>query len=172
VKSIIRALRRGSLAVLLFSIATPLRADTEAQRHTLAGLQSVHLQFTLRGDDLPSFGLDEVTLRPEIEARLAAAGLTLVDAEGSRHVAGVPWLFLDISTMKTDDTKGYAWLLRLQLQQRAALERDPHVVESVATWESQRFGSVGRRRVKTLHDDVLDLVSQFVTAWQAVNPRR
>jgi hypothetical protein len=73
--------------------------------------------------------------------------------------------------MKTDDTRGYAWLLRVYLQQRAALERDAAIVESVSTWEGQRFGSVGRRKVKTLHDDVLGLVDQFVTAWQAANPR-
>jgi hypothetical protein len=164
-----RTLRRVPLLALALCCATPLRADTDAQRHTLAGLKSLHLQLILRGDDLQSFGLDEVTLRPELEARLAAAGLALVDAEGSRQVPGVPWLFLEMSTMKADDSKGYAWRLRLQLQQRAALERSPQIVESVITWESQRFGSVGRRRLKSLHDDVADIAGQFVTAWQAAN---
>jgi len=157
---------------LLLLLAAPLRADTDGQRHTVAGLKSLHLELTLRGDDLQSFGLDEVALRPETEAKLAAAGFVLVDAEGSRHVPGVPWLFLEVSTLKADDSKGYAWLLRLKLLQRACLERDPQVCESVATWESQRFGSVGRRRVKTLRDDVADIVNQFVTAWQTANTPR
>jgi hypothetical protein len=157
-------------AVLL--LAPVLRADSDAQRHTLAGLKSLHVQFTLRGDDLQDFGLDEVTLRPEIEAKLAAAGIVLVDAEASRSVPGVPWLFVEVSTMKADDSKGYAWLLHLDLQQRVCLERDPKVCESAATWEAWRFGSVGRHRVKTLHEDVIDLTGQFVGAWQTANAVR
>jgi hypothetical protein len=164
--------RRLPIAALLVCLAAPLHADTEAQRHTLVGLKSLHLEFAVRGDDPQSFGLDEASLRPETEARLTAAGITLVDAEGSRHVPGVPWLFLDISTMKADDSKGYAWLLRLRLQQRACLERDPQVCESVATWEHERFGSVGRRKVKTLREDIADVVNQFVGAYLAANPVR
>jgi len=157
---------------LLVLFAGPLPAETDAQRRTLAGLQSVHLEVAVRGDDPQSFGLDEATLRPETEARLAAAGLVLVDAEGSRHVPGVPWLFLDITTMKADDSKGYAWLLRLRLSQRASLERDAKICESVVTWEFERFGSVGRRKVKTLRDDVADVVNQFVNAYREANSGR
>jgi hypothetical protein len=167
---------RRSAWVWVLTLGTVLAAaaahtDTEKQRHTLVGLQSVHLELALRGDDLEAFGLNELVLRPEIESKLTAAGLRLLDVDASAHTPGVPWLFVNISVLKSPGAKDYAWSMRLQLQQRACLERDPSVCESVGSWETDRIGSVGRRRVKTQRDDVSDLVNQFTSAWLAANPR-
>jgi hypothetical protein len=62
--------------------------------------------------------------------------------------------------------------MQLQLQQRACLDRDKSICESVVSWDNRRLGSVGRRKVKTLTDDVNDLVNQFVAAWLTGNPKR
>lgn len=158
---------------LCVALAGPVtaRADTEAQRRTLAGLPALHLHLELRGDDLAKFGLDEIALRPMIESKLVAAGIRLLDVDASAHEPGVPWLFFDIQVLKSSDAKEYSWAMQAQLQQRACLDRDKSICESVATWDTRRLGSVGRRRVKTLTDDVNDLVHQFVGAWQAGNPK-
>jgi hypothetical protein len=95
-----------------------------------------------------------------------------VGAEESARVPGVPWVFVSAGTQKSTDSKLYAWSARVRLVQRACLERDASICESATTWESLRFGSVGRRRVKTLRQDLDDLVNQFVAAWLAANPRR
>jgi len=160
----------GPLVVCAW-VAAPLgaHADTEAQRHTLAGLTGVHLQVDLRGEDLQKFGLVEIEVRPEIESKLVAAGLQLLDVESSRRTPGVPWLFVEAIVVRSLDAKEYAWAVRVQLQQRACLERDPKVCESVSTWEGYRLGSVGRRRVRTLRQDVLDVVDQFIVANLAAN---
>ena len=159
---------------LCVALAAPIRAraDTEAQRRTLAGLPALHLHLDLRGDDLAKFGLDETALRPTIEAKLTAAGIRLVDVDQSAHEPGVPWLFFETQVLKSTDAKEYSWAMQVQLQQRACLDRNKSICESVATWDTRRLGSVGRRRVKTLNDDVNDLVNQFVAAWLGANPAK
>jgi hypothetical protein len=148
---------------------TPAHADTDAQRHTLSDLTGVHLQVDLRGEDLEKFGLVEIEVRPQIESKLAAAGLQLLDVEASRRTPGVPWLFVEAIVVRSQDAKEYAWAVRVQLQQRACLERDPKICESVESWEGYRLGSVGRRRVQTLRQDVLEVVDQFIVAYLAAN---
>jgi hypothetical protein len=157
------------MTVLLMQSAT---ADTDAQRHTLAGLGGVHLQLELRGEDLAKFGLSDPEIRPEIESALAAAGLALLDVEASTKTPGVPWLFVEATVVRSQDAKEYAWAVRVQLQQRACLERSPTICESVGSWEAFRMGSVGRRRTRTLRQDVNDVVNQFVTAYLVANPRK
>jgi len=159
---------------LCIAVAVPIAAgaDTEAQRRTLVGLSALHLHLDLRGDNLQDFGLDETALRPMIESKLSAAGIRLLDVDASAHEPGVPWLFVETQVLKSANAKEYSWAMQLQLQQRACLDRDKSICESVATWDTRRLGSVGRRRVKTLTDDVNDLVNQFVAAWLAGNPKR
>ena len=157
-------------AAALFG-ANPAHADNETQRRSLAGLGGAHLHLTLEGDDLESHQLTEATLRPEIEAGLAATGLRLLTPETSAQEPGVPWLFASVALQKSQDGKVYAWSVRLELEQRACLERDPKACGSAVTWSSHRFGSVGRRRVQTLHQDVMDSVNEFVAAYVAANPR-
>jgi hypothetical protein len=160
----------GSLVVCA-GVAAPFSADadSEAQRHTLVGLTGVHLQVDLRGEDLEKFGLVETEVRPEVESKLAAAGLQLLDVEASRRTPGVPWLFVEAIVVRSQDAKEYAWAVRVQLQQRACLERDPKICESLGSWEGYRLGSVGRRRVRTLRQDVLDVIDQFIVAYLAAN---
>jgi hypothetical protein len=164
--------RRRWLA-LAIAVALPIgaRADNEAQRRTLSGLRAVHVHLDLRGEDLAKFDLTEIELQPAVESRLSAAGVVLLDVEGSRREPGVPWLFVEATVVKSPDAKEYAWAMRVQLQQRACLQRNAAVCESATTWEKFRVGSVGRRRVDTLRQDVLDLVDQFVTAYGAANPK-
>lgn len=146
-------------------------ADNETQRRSLTGVGGVHVHITLEGEDLEANQLTEATLRPEIESRLAAAGLRLLTPEDSAKEPGVPWLFASVALQKSTDSKAYAWSVRFELEQRACLERDPKVCGSAVTWSSHRFGSVGRRRVQTVQQDVLDTVNEFVAAYVAANPR-
>jgi hypothetical protein len=155
------------VAVTLWSRAA--FSDSEPQRRTLAGLRSVHVQVELRGDDLAKFEVTDPVLRPEVESRLQAAGIGLLDVAESARSPGVPWLFVFVTIVRSQDAKEYAWTVQLQLEQRACLERDPKVCESVSTWQTVRLGSVGRRKVKTLREDVADLTTQFTSAWAAAN---
>jgi len=165
-------LRWGLVIGMTMLLARSAPADTEAQRHTLAGLRGVHLQLDLRGEDLAKFELTEPEVRAEIESTLAAAGLPLLDVEASTKTPGVPWLFVEAIVVRSEDAKEYAWAVRVHLQQRACLERSPTICESVGSWETFRMGSVGRRRTRTLRQDLNDVVNQFVTAYLVANPRK
>ncbi len=147
-------------------------ADSDAQRRTLAGLGGVHLQLELRGEDLAKFGLAETDVRPEIESALAAAGLKLLDVEASTKTPGVPGLCVEATVVRSQDAKEYSWAVRVQLQQRACLQRSPTICESVGSWEAFRMGSVGRRRTHTMRQDVNDVVNQFVAAYLVANPKK
>lgn len=163
------------LAAVVIGVAaaagSPALADNETQRRSLTGVGGVHVHLTLEGDDLEANQLTEATLRPEIESRLVAAGLRLLTPEDSAKEPGVPWLFASVALQKSTDSKAYVWTVRFELEQRACLERDPNVCGSAVTWSSHRFGSVGRRRVQTVQQDVLDAVNEFVAAYVAANPR-
>ncbi len=163
------ALAIGLIGALLLR-AVPASADEETQRRSLAGVGGVHLHLMLEGDDLESNHLTEAALVPEIESRLTATGLRILTPEGSAKEPGVPWLYASLTLQKSQDSKIYAWSIRLDLEQRACLERDPKICGSVGTWSSHRFGSVGRRRVQTLHQDLLDAVNEFVAAYMTANP--
>jgi hypothetical protein len=164
---------RAALAAAIVLLATThaVRAQSEGERRTLTALPAVHVQLELRGEDLAKFEVTDPVLRPEIESRLTAAGIGLLDVPTSSRTPGVPWLFLFVTVVRSQDAKEYAWTAQLELQQRACLERDPKLCESVATWKASRVGSVGRRRVKTLKEDVADLATQFVNSWVAVNAK-
>ena len=169
------SVRRVLVASLICTTAAggrPVFADNETQRRSLAGVGGVHVHLALEGDDLAANQLTEATLRPEIESRLTAAGLRLLTAEDSAKEPGVPWLFVSVSLQKSTDSKAYVWSVRFEFEQRACLERDPKVCGSAATWSAHRFGSVGRRRVQTIQQDVLDTANEFVAAYGAANPRR
>jgi len=151
---------------------TPASADNETQRRSLAGIGGVHLHLALDGEDLDANQLTDAALRPDIESILAATGLRLLTPETSAKEPGVPWLFASVALQKSQDSKNYVWSIRLELEQRACLERAPQICGSAATWSSHRFGSVGRRRVQTVRQDLMDAVNEFVAAYLAANPRR
>lgn len=167
----VRHVLAASLICTTVAGGGPAFADNETQRRSLAGVSGVHLDLALEGDEMESNQLTEATLRPEIESRLTAVGLRLLTSENSAKEPGVPWLFVSVSLQKSADGKAYVWSVRFEFEQRACLERDPQVCGSAATWRSYRFGSVGRRRVQTVQQDVLDAANEFVAAYVAANPR-
>ena len=167
----VRIVLAASMASAVWLHGAPAGADTETQRQSLAGVGGVHLHLALVGDDLAPNRLTEDVLHPEIEARLVASGLRSLTPEGSAKEPGVPWLFASLAVQKSQEGKIYAWSVRIDLEQRACLERDPKICGSVTTWSSSRFGSAGRRRVKTLRQDLLDAVDEFIAAYLAANPR-
>jgi hypothetical protein len=146
-------------------------ADPEGQRRSLAGIGGVHVHLILHGEELEALQLTDARLRPEIQSRLAAAGLRVLDVAGSAREPGVPWLFVNVGVQKSSDTKAYVWAMRVELEQRSCLERDASVCESWPTWSAGRFGSASRRRVKTLNEDVGALVDEFVAAHRTANGR-
>jgi hypothetical protein len=146
-------------------------ADPEGQRRSLAGVRGAHVHLILHGEELEALQLTDARLRPEIESRLAAAGLRVLDVAASAREPGVPWLFVNVGVQKSSDTKAYVWAMRVELEQRSCLQRDPNICESWPTWATARFGSASRRRMKTLNEDVGALVDEFVAAHRAANGR-
>lgn len=162
----------AALGVTLAAAPRPAAAaDTEQQRASLVGIGGVHVHMMLNGEELESNELVESRLRPEVEARLRAAGLNVLSVEESRSEPGVPWLFVTLGVQKATDTKAYAWSIRVELEQRACLERDPAQCRSWPTWSTGRFGSVTRRRVRTLDEDMAVVVDEFAAAWRTANGR-
>jgi hypothetical protein len=168
-----RSVRGAALVLaLLCGLAGAAAADTDTERRTLAGLAGVHLDIAPVDATLERAGLGDAGLRAEIETRLGAAGITLLDVETARRTAGLPWLWLTTSAVKSANQNVYAWTTRLVLRQRVCLERSPQVCDSFTTWETSRFGSVGTRYLKNVREDVLALVDEFAAAWRAAHATR
>ena len=159
----------GLLASSLAFVRPVHAADREVQRRSLQGMGGVHIHLSLYGEDLETHQLTDLRLRPEVESRVKAAGLRLLDVAQSAKEPGVPWLIVSLGLQKSTDTKAYAWSIRVELEQRCCLERNTGMCESWPTWATARFGSVGTRRVKTLHEELGAAVDEFVAAYKTAN---
>jgi hypothetical protein len=169
--------RAAAVLVLVWAACASLQADSaaaadaERQRRSLVGIGGVHVHIVIHGENPETHQLTDARLRPEVDSRLQAAGLRLLDVDASAREPGVPWLFVTLGTQTSTDTKAYAWSIRVELEQRTCLERDPTICESWPTWSTARFGSAGRRRVRTLNEEVAAAVDEFVAAYRAANGR-
>lgn len=162
----------GVCLVILAVLAPAARAaDAEHQRRSLTGIAGVHVHLALHGEDLEAYDLNVARLQPVIESRLQAAGLKILSVDESTREPGVPWLFVTIGVQKSTDTKAHAWSIRVELEQRACLERQPTQCQSWPTWGTGRFGSATKRRVKTIDEELSAVVDEFGAAWRGANGR-
>lgn len=159
----------GCVALAYVIAVSPTSADSEHERRTLAGLNGVHVDVYQPDPEAGDVGLARETLLADVEEILRTAGVTLLSEEDVRRTPGIPWLQLQVSTSKTDKKNQYSWSLQLLLLQRACLERDPSICESMRTWEVTRSGTVGAYKQKSIRDDLRAMTAQFATAYRTAN---
>jgi len=157
-------------ALLVAVLLTAARADDNPRAKSLAGLAAVHLHLAVQGEDLAGVNLTEPVLRADIEQRLRDGGLRLLTFEESSREPGVPWLAVYVTVLKSSDWRTRAFMIRIELEQRACLERNPAQCSSVVTWSSAQIGTVGRRKTKSVNEDVYAAVDEFLAAYHSAQP--
>jgi len=164
-------IRTATAAALLLLLSSAVRADSDYERRTLAGLRGVHVVAHQPDADQARAGLSPDELRAEIEEPLRAAGIAILNEEESRQAPGVPWLQLLVGITPVEKKNVYVWSMRLVLLQRACMERDPKICEPSVTWYATGFGTVGSFQRDSIRADARALGQLFATAYWSVNKK-
>jgi hypothetical protein len=164
----------AALALLFATGVSPLvgQGDDEDSRATLVGLPGVYVLVGHIADEAQRDGLDTLQVRTDVEVKLRQAGIRVLGREEWLSTAGVPFLYVNIQTVKNQQNV-YAFSVDIELRQRVTLVRQQSPPLLVTTWSASGvIGTVGSKRLATLRDDVRDQTDQFINAYLAANPKR
>ena len=153
----------SSAWVTLLSVCC-LATDSSMDRATLRGLKAVNVVVDPLSNEMERLGLNRDTLRADIEQRLRDAGIK-IDNESPE------FLGLNISSARMKRGP-QALLLNLGLYQIVMLNRDKTTKTVAETWGAQMVMAVSpKAKDRAVVDAVGEMVGQFITAYQAMNPR-
>ena len=137
----------------------------------MKGLKGVGVIVEDQKPEVEQSGLVTSTIQTDVELKLRQAGIPVLrNTEYSKAGSAV----LDISvSILTSNGPNWSYAITVQLDQDATLLRDSSMVAPLATtWEVGVFGSIGKQSVRSLRDDVKDLVDKFINAYLAVNSKK
>ena len=118
-------------------------------------------------------GLTAQVLQTDIELRLRQAGVPILTPAERLATPGRPLLYLNLNAFKLKgQTELYAYSMSLVLKQRVAILRDASTVSVAGTWSAtSSVGTIGADRLRSLRDDVRDMVDEFINAYLSMNPK-
>jgi hypothetical protein len=166
------------LTASLLSFAGPLYAiDTEVTRMTLSGLQGVYVAVEDLQPNLLKYGaaqkagLSKEGLQREVEARLSAAGITVLTWDQMLKTPGSPFLYVAVNTHESE-RYWYAYDIRIELQQVVSMAANPKVRTMAGTWSTNMTGIANIGTLQVIKADVGELMGKFAAAYQSVNKKR
>ncbi len=163
--------------------------DRAKDRATLRGIKTivvkVHTFEREWASELTKAGLTESVLQATIERQIEGSGIAVVPEESSGRTAtegilNVRVKFVDPEPPKKtfetshggriqrfDPKKKYVYAIRLNFRQPASIWRNPEVIISAITWQTE---SVGMRRLALIREDLENAVNVFIEAHSSENP--
>jgi hypothetical protein len=163
-----------SLLLLATTIASPAagQSDDAITRKTLAGLKGIYILVEDVDDDVQRDGLSREQIRTDVELRLRQAGLDVLSELQYAAETGFPYLYVNVQTLKSS-LGPYVYRLEVELKQSVTPIRNPSATLLAPTWAARaKLGIVGVDNVRSLRDDIRDMVDQFINAYLAANPKR
>jgi len=156
-------MHRWAFVLITFSLL--LRAgDGPLDRATLRGVKAMNVVIDRLDPDLEKAGLTQDVLQSRVEERLRRAGI-LIDSKALEFVGLRVSSFL---ARKGPDSLS----LSLAFYQPVILVRDQKVRTASPTWEVENMLMVSPKpMVQSALETADQLVDQFVSAYQAANPR-
>lgn len=155
-----------ALESLLFAI------NGKSNLATLRGLSGVGVLVEQLSPEVEKEGLIKNQLQREVELKLRAAGIKVLTREEALTTPGEPYLYININvnTAKTESDI-YPYSVDLLLMQKVSLLRDPQQTTYAVTWSTGGVGSIEKSIVGQLRNSVEEMVSLFIKAYQAENPK-
>lgn len=160
----------AGVALLTFVAAPCVASDSSMDRSTLRGLKAVKVVVDSPAHEVEREGVSGDGLRITVEQKLRDAGIT-VDHDA------VEFLGLNISSARPPRraliSKGpVSLVVGIGLYQIVLLNRDKNTKTVTETWGDQRVAPAAPKAIeRAVSDAVDDLVSEFITAYRAVNPK-
>ena len=153
------------LGILLLLLYIPAWADTPFERSTLRGIKAIKVVVEKIDADAERDGLVGSQLQSDIELRLRQAGIPV-----DNHAP--EFLYIVVNTIK-DDLNLYGFSIRVEFRRPVHLGRDLSITTLGVTWSvTPLVGIVSSSDLRTLRDDVRDMVDEFIKAYPEKNPRQ
>ena len=134
------------------------------RKKSLIGMHGIYVVVEDLGPELKGV-VTRGALRKRVEMQLRTAGIRLVNELQAAKLPGEPYLYLNLAALPLGP-KRYACRIDLEVHQLVALAH--HSASGHAsTWEQ---GVVTTGGVKTIYDNVDELVFDFICDYLAMNP--
>jgi hypothetical protein len=138
--------------------------DFMLRKESLKGMHGIYVVVEDVGPELKGV-LTRSDLRKRVEKQLRTAGIRLVKELEAAKLPGEPYLYVNLAALPLGSRR-YACRLDLEVHQLVALIHDSASGHAI-TWEQ---GSVTAGGIKTIFNNVDELVFDFIYDYLAMNP--
>jgi hypothetical protein len=142
--------------------------DGDFARATLRGLQGVSLLLEDIHPAMAQAGLTMQQLQTDIEQQLRHAGIPVLPKDHTFRVPGAPYLYVYVHLLP-HPVGLTVYNILVEVNQRASLDLNG-ASAYVSTWSVQRLGTIGRRHLAAIRNDVRGQVDHFIHVYRSVNP--
>jgi hypothetical protein len=126
--------------------------DGDFARATLRGLQGVSLLAEDIPPEMAHTGLTTQQLQAAVEDQLRHAGIPVLTQDHTFRVPGAPYLYVNVHLLPRPIGLT-VYSIRVEVNQRASLDLNG-TSAYVSTWGVHRLGTVGRRYLAAIRNDV------------------
>lgn len=158
------------IALLIGWVGVGRADDNKTTRQSLIGLPGVNVLVEQIGSEAEKDGLTVDQIRTDVELRVRKAGIRVFNDEELSQIPGAPFLYVNVSVIKTEDRR-YICSTAVKLLQHVTLLRDNSISLYGTTWDVGGFGLVAVNHMpRFIRDGVADEVDRFINAYLSVNP--
>ncbi len=155
--------------------ASPTSSNTEFvenHRDILKGLKYITVIIMSLEPEVEKNGLTKQQLQTDVELRFRQNGITVFSEESPQAkpdlASGIFYLKVETNIREGIPITGVC--VEVELHELVFLRRDPTKMCLATTWSSDLIGTVGVTDIKSIREDVKDLVDKFINDYLAVNP--
>ncbi len=159
-------------SALALTLACPLFAvNGLSNRATLRGIKGVGVLVEKLPPEVEQQGLKRNELQKAVESKLQKAGIKVLTRAGSLAAPGEPYLYINVNVnIAKTESDIYPYSIDLLFTQKVSLVRDPKLTTYAVTWSTSGVGSITKRFVDRLQENVENMVDIFIRAYLAENP--
>jgi len=157
----------GAIVVLSFNSGLAY-GSSSIQRESLRDLPGVTVVVEEIPADAQADGLSEELIRTAAERSLQSRGTRILTPAEQATTPSKPSLYVRVSTYRTQ-TNQYVYVVTVALKQSVVLAHRPQRKMFASTWEQGVIGTPGANSLGETTKVVEELVSTFVSDFQAVN---
>jgi hypothetical protein len=156
----------GVAVLLLVSSPSARASDTQAERQSLKGLESISVLIESVEPELERDGIVASQLKTDVESRLRESGI---------RVSNLPeavFVYVAVKALKRSAGSGYVYTVTLEVEQPVTVDRTGQSLRG-STWSApSTVGIVPLDRASPVVREVVrDQVDKFINAFLAVNPK-
>lgn len=164
-----------SLVILALSwvVDNPVHAlSGESAKESLKGLPGVWVVVEKITPEAEADGLSESQIQTDVELVLRASGIRVLTMQEALATPSMPYLYIDVSTIKPTGKEFYAYSVSVELAQRVSLVnlKKKETIYAV-TWSWSMVGSSGKENLHQTRKFIEDMIKKFANDFLAANPR-